>query len=244
MCDFINAHEVIIQIATFGEYKCVMKDVMVIREAFNVERERRQTSREKRSEDAKTRTQRAKALVAQIKRDGHRKEEIEKRLETIFGNWSKQTIACAETKKIIERIEDLSKTEEQFEVWERMRLESKKKQREDRRLNIFWRKNKCFPAQHGGNDETPDVEETLSFWSVNNKEANEGWKEVRDIRGALYEVKMLLRKGRRCRLFDFGEEEFDEVLRCTAPWKACCVDSVYSFPFKKCPPIKKAVFDW
>ena len=39
------------------------------------------------------------------------------------------------------------------------------------------------------------------------------------------------------------EDEFDEVLRCTAPWKACGVDSVYSFPIKNCPPIKKAVFE-
>ena len=37
--------------------------------------------------------------------------------------------------------------------------------------------------------------------------------------------------------------QFDGVLRCTAPWKACGVDSVYSFPIKKCPPIKKAVFE-
>ena len=40
----------------------------------------------------------------------------------------------------------------------------------------------------------------------------------------------------------FTEEEFYEVLRCTAPWKACGVDSVYSFPIKRCPPIKKAVY--
>ena len=26
------------------------------------------------------------------------------------------------------------------------------------------------------------------------------------------------------------------------PWKACGVDSIYTFPIKKCPPIKKAVF--
>ena len=39
------------------------------------------------------------------------------------------------------------------------------------------------------------------------------------------------------------EEEFDDVLRCTAPWKACGVDSVYSFPIKKCQPIRKAVFE-
>ena len=47
---------------------------------------------------------------------------------------------------------------------------------------------------------------------------------------------------RRCRWGEFTEEEFDEVLRCTAPWKACGVDSVYSLPIKRCPPIKKAVF--
>ena len=41
----------------------------------------------------------------------------------------------------------------------------------------------------------------------------------------------------------FTEEEFDDVLRCTAPWKACGVDSVYSFPIKRCPSIKKAVFE-
>ena len=40
----------------------------------------------------------------------------------------------------------------------------------------------------------------------------------------------------------FTEEEFDDILGCTAPWKACGVDSVYTFPNKKCPPIKKAVF--
>ena len=37
---------------------------------------------------------------------------------------------------------------------------------------------------------------------------------------------------RRCRQDAFTEAEFDEVLRCTAPWKACGVDSVYSFPIK------------
>ena len=47
---------------------------------------------------------------------------------------------------------------------------------------------------------------------------------------------------RTFRWFKFTEEEFDEVLRCTAPWKACGVDGVFSFPIKKCPAIKKAVF--
>ena len=51
-----------------------------------------------------------------------------------------------------------------------------------------------------------------------------------------------MRRG-RCRKGDFTEEEFEEVLRCTAPWKACGVDSVYSFPIKKCKPIRKSVFE-
>ena len=45
-----------------------------------------------------------------------------------------------------------------------------------------------------------------------------------------------------CRWFAFTGAEFDEVLRCTAPWKACGVDSVYSFQIKKCPTLKKAVY--
>ena len=47
----------------------------------------------------------------------------------------------------------------------------------------------------------------------------------------------------RCLWGPCAEAEFDEVLRCNAPWKACGVDSVYSFPIKKCPPIKKAVHE-
>ena len=172
------------------------------------------------------------------------KEEIERRLEQIFGRGSSQEIKAATTKdKIVERIEEISKREEQIDEWETMRKEARRRQREDRRLNLFWRRNKTFPTQFGGDEETPGVEETLEFWRrINNKEVPEGWKEDRDIRGALYEVKMLLRKGRSCRWFEFTEAEFDEVLRCTAPWKACGVDSVYSFPVKKCPPIKKAVY--
>ena len=57
-------------------------------------------------------------------------------------------------------------------------MESKKRQREDRRLNVFWRKNKTFPAQYGGSEDTPDAEETLMFWrSINNKEISEWWFE-------------------------------------------------------------------
>ena len=62
-----------------------------------------------------------------------------------------------------------------------------------------------------------------------------------DIRGVLYRVSIESRR-RTCRWFKFTEEKFDDVLRCTASWKACGVDSVYSFPIKKCPPIRKAVF--
>ena len=49
VCDFINAHEDLIQIATFAEYKKAMKKVMsVIKEAHNVERKRRQVARKSR----------------------------------------------------------------------------------------------------------------------------------------------------------------------------------------------------
>ena len=49
---------------------------------------------------------------------------------------------AATNEKIIERIEEMSKTEEQFERWEKMRKESKMRQRDDRRLNLFWRKTR------------------------------------------------------------------------------------------------------
>ena len=101
---------------------------------------------------------------------------------------------------------------------------------------------KSFPAQFGGEEETPDAEETLDFWKkINNDEASEWWKEDRSIREVLDCVKMETRR-RRCKWYEFKEDEFDEVLKCTAPWKACGVDSVYSFPIKRCPTIKKAVF--
>ena len=124
-----------------------------------------------------------------------------------------------------------------------MREEKKRRQRQDRRLNVFWRKNKTFPAQFDGEDETPEAEETPAFWKgINNKEVCAGWKEDRDIHGVLYETRKRTERGRQCRWFEFTETEFEEVLRCTAPWKACGVDSVYSFPVKKCPAIKKAVY--
>ena len=221
----------------------MMKVMKGIKEAHNVERKRRQTKRKEKCDDVMARIQRAKALIARIKHGGIRRDEIVKRMQEIFGKGSHQEIeGIMEREKIVERIENMAKTEQQFDVWEAMRSEAKKRQREDRRLNLFWRKNKTFPKQFGGDVETPEEEETLAFWrSINNKEVSEGWKEDSAIRAVLNRVKYETRR-RTCRWFSFTEAEFDEVLRCTAPWKACGVDSVYSFPIKKCPPIKKAVF--
>ena len=50
---------------------------------------------------------------------------------------------------MIERIEEMSKTEEPFEIWENMRREAKRKQMEDRRLNVLWRRNMTFPTVFG-----------------------------------------------------------------------------------------------
>ena len=99
-----------------------------------------------------------------------------------------------------------------------MRPEYNKRQREDRRINLFWRRNKTFPANFGGDEETPDVEETLEFWRrINNKETSKTWREDAAIQEVLHEVR---EKVGRCRWGEFTEEEFDEVLRCTASWKA------------------------
>ena len=46
--------------------------------------------------------------------------------------------------KIVERIEDQAKREEEYENRETMRKEVKRKRREDKRLNLFWRRNKTF----------------------------------------------------------------------------------------------------
>ena len=114
-----------------------------------------------------------------------------------------------------------------------MRLEAKARQREDRRLNLFWRKNKTFPVQFECDQEIPEVEETLMFWrAICNKDVSDTWREDESILETLREVRERLQR-RRCRWNEFTEEEFDEVLRCTAPWKACGVDSVYSFPKTK-----------
>ena len=79
-----------------------------------------------------------------------------------------------------------------------MRKEAKRKQREDRRLNIFWRRNKTFPTQFGDVDETPEAEQTLAFWrSINNKDPCEGWREEEPIRCVLEEVREKFQR-RRC----------------------------------------------
>ena len=129
MCDFISTQEDTITITTFGEYRKVMKKVMrVIKEAHLVERKRRQTSRKRKDAQASLLTQRAKTLVINIKRGGMRREEIEKRLEEIFGKGSRQEIEKATTnEKIAERIEEMTKCEEQVIAWETMRQETKTK---------------------------------------------------------------------------------------------------------------------
>ena len=68
VCDFINAHEDLIRITSFGEYRVVMKKIMaVIKEAHNVERKRRHTAKKTKSDESKARIQRAKALIVRIK---------------------------------------------------------------------------------------------------------------------------------------------------------------------------------
>ena len=89
-------------------------------------RKRRQTARKKRSEEAATRTQKAKALISNIKRGSMRKDEIERMLEKIFGKRRGQELEKANTmEKIAERIEELSRREEQLEEWDEMSPSSK-----------------------------------------------------------------------------------------------------------------------
>ena len=168
----------------------MLKVMKVIKEAHNVERKRRQTSRKKKRDETTARKQRAKTLISTIGRGGMKKEDIEAKPEEIFGKGSSKEIETEMTKeKIAERIEESSRREEQFDKWERMRQEAKRKQREDKRLNVFWRKNKCFPPQYGSDEETPEAQETLEFWrAINNKDVSGGWKEDESIQGVLGEV--------------------------------------------------------
>ena len=71
VCDYINAHEELINIASLGEDRVVMKKAMiVIKEAHNTERKRRHSSRKKKSDDVRTITQRAKSPIFDVKRWG------------------------------------------------------------------------------------------------------------------------------------------------------------------------------
>ena len=111
MFDFINANEELIQITSLRELRVVMKRVMrVAKEAHGVQRKRMQSVRKKKRENAMARTQRAKSLISDIKRGRSRKEDIEKRLEEIFGKGSGEEIGMATTmEKFPERIEEMSK---------------------------------------------------------------------------------------------------------------------------------------
>ena len=97
-----------------------MKKIMaVIKEAHNVERKRRHTAKKTKSDESKARIQRAKALIVRIKHGLIKKDEIERTMEEIFGKRSQKEIENVTAReKIVERIEDISKTEQQFEEWE------------------------------------------------------------------------------------------------------------------------------
>ena len=69
-----------------------------------------------------------------------------RRFEDIFGKGSGQEIENEATNEsIVMRIEEVAKREAQFDEWEKMRHDAKRRQREDRRLNLFWRKTKPSP---------------------------------------------------------------------------------------------------
>ena len=98
----------------------MMKVMIVIEEAQNVERKRRQTTRKKMTEEASKRMQRAKSLIAEIRRGEIRNREIEWRTEAVFGKGScKENKNASSKEKMIERIEEMAKREQQMEEWER-----------------------------------------------------------------------------------------------------------------------------
>ena len=77
VCDFINMHEDLIMITSFGEYRIVMKKVMmVIKESHNTERKRRHTPRKKITDEVMALRKRAKALIQDIRRKGIGTDEI------------------------------------------------------------------------------------------------------------------------------------------------------------------------
>ena len=86
MCDYINAHEELVNITSLGEYRVAMKKVMrVIKGVHNVERKRRQSSRKKKMVETRTRTQRVKSPIFDVKRGGMIKEVVERQHDEIFG---------------------------------------------------------------------------------------------------------------------------------------------------------------
>ena len=94
----------------------MLKVMKVIKEADNAERKRRQTKRKEKCDDVKKTMQRAKALIADIKGGRKRKEEVERRLESIVGKGSREEIANTTTdEKTVMRVVELSRREEQFE---------------------------------------------------------------------------------------------------------------------------------
>ena len=111
--------------------------------------------------------------------------------------------------------------------------EAKRKRREDRRLNHFWRRNETFQTKLGGDDETRDASEMLLFRREINKDVSDGWSLDRSIQDTLKEAREDI-GGRRCRCEKITGEENDGVVHCTTPWKPHGVDSVYSFIVKKC----------
>ena len=95
------------------------KAMRVIRESNNVERKRRQMAQKNKCEETSKTIQKAKALIAKIKRGQLKKEEIERKLDSIFGEGSHQEITeDPTTEKIVERIEEMSKREQQIDEWE------------------------------------------------------------------------------------------------------------------------------
>ena len=147
VCDFINTHDDLIKITTLGEYRVVMLKVMrVISEAHNVDIKRRQVYGKKKSEENMARTQRAKSLIADVKNGEMKSEEILRRLEKIIGRGSSKEIVEADTsEKIVERIQELSKREEQFDEWETMRKEAKKKTTGRRKAQHLLEKKQELP---------------------------------------------------------------------------------------------------
>ena len=67
-------------------------------------------------------------MIAIVKRGGMRRKEIWRRLERIFGNGTgDENEKATTTEKTVERIDELSERETQFDEWETMRRELKRR---------------------------------------------------------------------------------------------------------------------